>query len=248
VHPAAGLAAEALLTLIGGVLFATQRGSAPAPRAAAGGQAVEHASALSSPGLRALAVAFLGIGAVFGGMQVSLTAFTHDIGRPGLNGVLYGIFAAGNMLAGVIYGTVSWHRGPRLRLMASYTALTAACAPLWAAHSAPLLGGLGLVTGLCIAPAIITGYTLVDALVPAGARTEAFTWLTGAVALGQAVAVTTAGVLTDHAGSHAGFFVPLAGTALALAVLVGLRGRLVPRPHGVVAAGAIGHRAPVAVD
>ncbi|MEC3994652.1 MFS transporter [Actinacidiphila sp. DG2A-62] len=248
VHPAAGLAAEALLTLIGGVLFATQRRSAPAPRAAAGGQAVEHASALSSPGLRALAVAFLGIGAVFGGMQVSLTAFTHDIGRPGLNGVLYGIFAAGNMLAGVIYGTVSWHRGPRLRLMASYTALTAACAPLWAAHSAPLLGGLGLVTGLCIAPALITGYTLVDALVPAGARTEAFTWLTGAVALGQAVAVTTAGVLTDHAGSHAGFFVPLAGTALALAVLVGLRGRLVPRPHGVVAAGAIGHRAPVAVD
>lgn len=248
VHPAAGLAAEAALTLVGGALFAAQRSSAPAPRATATGRSPERASALSSSGLRALAVAFIGIGAVFGGVQVSLAAFTHDIGRPGLNGALYGTFAAGNMLAGVIYGTVSWRRGPRLRLITSYAALTAACTPLWAAHSASSLGALGLIVGLCIAPALITGYTLVDTLVPAAVRTEAYTWLTGAVALGQALAVTVAGALTDREGPHAGFTVPLAGTALALAVLVGLRGRLVPRSHEVVAARAIGHRAPVAVD
>jgi hypothetical protein len=72
--------------------------------------------------------------------------------------------------------------------------------------------------------------------------------MTGAVAFGQAVAVTVAGLLTDAAGSSAGFLVPLAGTAVALAVLVGLRGRLVPRARGVVAAGVIGHRQPVPVD
>ncbi|MEV6007468.1 MFS transporter [Streptomyces sp. NPDC051976] len=248
VHPAAGLLTEAALTLVGGILFAAQRSTAPVPHRPAAGARVKHPSALSVPGVRALAVAFLGIGAVFGGMQVSLTAVTQDIGRPGLSGVLYGTFAAGNMLAGVVYGAISWRRSPRSRLLAAYAALTLATAPLWAAHAVPLLAALGLLVGLCIAPALITGYTLVDALVPSATRTEAFTWLTGSVALGQAVAVTAAGLLADHVGPHAGFTVPLAGTALALAVLMGLRGRLVPHSRGVVAAGVIGHRPPVKVD
>ncbi|CAM5233742.1 MFS transporter [Streptomyces badius] len=76
-------------------------------------------------------------------------------------------------------------------------ALTLTASGLWAVHSVPLLAGLGLLVGLCIAPALISGYTLVEALVPATARTEAFTWLTGAVALGQAAAVTVAGRLAD---------------------------------------------------
>jgi len=248
VHPAAALGTEAALTLVGGTLFATQRTSAPAVQGAPAPAAGKHTSALAAPGVRALAVAFLGIGSVFGGMQVSLAAFTQEIGNPGINGVLYGIFAAGNMLSGVFYGAFSWRRGPRLRLLAAYAGLAAACVPLWLISSTLLLGAMGMVVGLCIAPAIITGYTLVEDLVPAAARTEAFTWLTGSVALGQAAAVTSAGLLTDHAGSHAGFAVPLTGTAIALVVLVGVRGRLVARPRGVVAGGVIGHRPPVAVD
>jgi MFS family permease len=248
VHPAAGLIAEGALTLVGGLIFAAQRTAAPLPQHGVMGMGTKHASALSVPGVRALVVAFLGIGAVFGGMQVSLTAFAQEIGRPGVNGLLYGAFAAGNMLAGVAYGTVVWRRGPRTRLLASYAGLALACAPLWSVHAAPVLGALGLVVGLCIAPALITGYTMVDTLVPAATRTEAFTWLTGSVAFGQAVAVTTAGLLADRAGSHAGFTVPLVGAALALVILTALRGRLVPRPRGVVAGGVISHRPPVTVD
>ena len=107
---------------------------------------------------------------------------------------------------------------------------------------------LVVVAGLFIAPTIVTGYSLVDALVPHTTRTEAFTWLTGSVAFGQAVAVTAAGLLTDQAGARAGFTVPLAGAALALLVLVGLRGHLVPRPRGAVVTGVIDHRPPVSVD
>ena len=201
------------------------------------------------PGVRALAVAFLGIGAVFGGMQVSLAAFTQEIGRPGLNGVLYGVFAAGNMLSGVVCGAVAWRREParagcwrrtrRWRWRARRCGPAARCC-CWSRS--------GCWPGCASRPTLVTGYALVDALVPAATRTEAFTWLTGAVALGQAVAVTAAGLLADLSGSAAGFTVPLAGTALALAVLVALRGQLVPRSRGVAAAGVIGHRAPVAVD
>ncbi|MFD5265491.1 MFS transporter [Streptomyces sp. NPDC058335] len=247
VNPAAGLVTEASLTLIGGLLFAAQKGTQPSV-AVDGHARVEHASALSIPGVRVLIVAFLGIGSVFGGMQVSLAAFTESIGEPGLNGVLYGTFAAGNMLSGLVCGAVAWKSAPQQRLVVGYAALALTASGLWAAHSVLLLAGLGLLVGMCIAPALITGYTLVEGLVPAGARTEAFTWLTGAVALGQAVAVTAAGQLEDRFWGGAGFLVPLAGTVLALGTLLALRSRLVGRPRGRTVARGVGHRLPVAVD
>ncbi|MFE5741141.1 MFS transporter [Streptomyces celluloflavus] len=261
VHPAAGLIAEAALTLAGGLLFAAQRRSQP-PAHGTGSGDRPRVSALSVPGVRVLIVAFLGIGLVFGGMQVSLTAFTQDIGRPGINGVLYGIFAAGNMLAGIACGAIAWKVGPRRRLLVAYGLLTLATAPLWLISAVPLLGAVGLVVGLCIAPALITGYTLVETLVPASARTEAFTWLTGAVALGQAAAATAAGQLADRLGASSGFLVPLAGTALALVLLLALRAHLLPRPsapeadsdgrgpgpHQDAAERGVGHRTPVSVD
>ncbi|WP_051798387.1 MFS transporter [Streptomyces sp. NRRL S-337] len=233
IHPAAGLIAEAVLTLAGGLLFASQRRTQP-PVHQARADDRPRVSALSVPGVRVLIVAFLGIGAVFGGMQVSLTAFTQAIGQPGINGLLYGIFAGGNMLAGIACGAIAWKVGPRRRLLVAYGLLALATTPLWTVTAVPLLGAVGLVVGLCIAPALITGYTLVESLVPAAARTEAFTWLTGAVALGQAVAATSAGQLTDRFSPSTGFLVPLAGTALALVVLLALRAHLLPRSSSVV--------------
>lgn len=247
VNPAAGLVTEASLTLVGGLLFAAQKSTQP--RIAVTGHArVEHASALRVPGVRVLIVTFLGIGTVFGGMQVSLAAFTESIGEPGLNGVLYGTFAAGNMLSGLVCGAIAWKVAPRRRLVVSYAALALVASGLWAAHSVPVLAGLGLLVGMCIAPALITGYTLVEDLVPAGARTEAFTWLTGAVALGQAAAVTVAGQLEDRFWGGAGFLVPLGGTALALVTLLALRSRLAARPRARTVARGVGHRVPVTVD
>jgi MFS family permease len=247
VAPAAGLVTEALLTLVGGLLFAAQKRTQP-PVSTDGHARVEHASALRVPGVRVLVVTFLGIGSVFGGMQVSLAAFTQSIGEPGLNGVLYGTFAAGNMLSGVVCGAVAWKAAPQRRLVLGYTALALAASALWTAHSVPLLAAVGLLVGMCIAPALITGYTLVEGLVPAGARTEAFTWLTGAVALGQAAAVTVAGQLEDRLWNGAGFLVPMTGTVLALATLVALRSYLVARPGGRTVARGVRHRAPAAVD
>ncbi|GAB2791552.1 MFS transporter [Streptomyces chlorus] len=247
VDPAAGLATEAALTLIGGLLFAAQKGTQPEV-AARGHARVEHVSALRVPGVRVLIVIFLGIGSVFGGMQVSLAAYTESIGEPGLNGILYGVFAAGNMLSGIACGAIAWKAAPQRRLVIGYVALAVTASALWTAHSALLLAGLGLLVGMSIAPALITGYTLVDDLVPAGARTEAFTWLTGAVALGQATAVTVSGQLEDRLWAGAGFLVPMVGTLLALVTLLALRSRLAPpRASREVTRGAA-RRDPVAIS
>ncbi|MGW1796996.1 MFS transporter [Streptomyces sp. NPDC001984] len=247
VDPAAGLVTEAALTLVGGLLFAARKTTQP-PVTGGGHARVKQTSALRVPGVRVLVVTFLGIGSVFGGMQVSLAAFTESIGEPSLNGVLYGTFAAGNMLSGIACGAIAWKVAPQRRLLIGYAALALTASALWTAHSVLVLAGLGLLVGMCIAPALITGYTLVEGLVPAGGRTEAFTWLTGAVALGQAAAVTVAGQLEDRLWGGTGFLVPMAGTLLALGTLVALRSRLVTLPRNRTVARGVGHRVPVTVD
>ncbi len=252
IHPAAGLLAEAALSLGGGLLFAAACRTAPAPSGHLPGEdgGRRAASAMAVPGVRALAAAFWGIGAVFGGMQVAVTAFTQAHGIPGSNGLLYGVFAAGNMLSGAACG--AWGaRGrstPRGRLLVAYAALVVACATLWAAGSPLLLGALGLLAGACVAPTLVNGYALAGDLVAPGARTEAFTWLTGAVALGQAVAATAAGQLADLGGPAAAFAVPVAGTAPALLVLLALRSRLAPARTAAARPAAAGARETVAVD
>ncbi|MCC3769955.1 MFS transporter [Streptomyces sp. UNOC14_S4] len=247
VHPAAGLVTEAALTLVGGLLFASQRRTQPEPSRMAAGHE-KGGSALSVPGVRVLVVAFLGIGSVFGGMQVSMTAFTKELGEPGMNGLMYGTFAAGNMIAGLICGAVAWKVSPQRRLLVAYPLLVLATTPLWAAHAMPLLGGLGLLVGLCIAPALITGYTLVESLVPPTARTEAFTWLTGAVGLGQAAGASIGGRVIDSHTASSGFLIPLVGTAVAAVVLLTLRKALTPKGESLIAARGVGHREPVSVD
>ncbi|MFE0459957.1 MFS transporter [Kitasatospora sp. NPDC058965] len=228
VAPAAGLAAEAALTVLGGLAFAAQRGTAPArhPRAAGG----NRVSALASPGVRLLAGSFLGVGTVFGAMQVSVTAFAEAQGQAGMSGTVYGVFAGGSMLAGVLYGMVAWRRSARERMLASYALLVLGCSTLWAMPDLTALAVAALCCGLAIAPTLITGYTLVETLVADGAKTEAFTWLTGAIGLGLAVGSTVAGQLIDLGGPRTGFLVPVAGAGLGLVALVTLRGLLVGSP------------------
>nr|WP_229698439.1 MFS transporter [Wenjunlia tyrosinilytica] len=255
IHPAAGLVAEAGLTLAGGVAFAAVRHGAPPPaRHRAGGR---RQSAPAVAGVRLLVLAFLGIGSVFGAMQVSLTAFAEEAGSPGLSGTLYAGFAGGSMVAGAVYGAVRWRRSPQSRMIITYSALVAAASPLWVVHSTGLVALTAIVCGLAVAPTLITGFTLVEKLVPGGSKTEAFTWMTGAIGLGLAAGSTFAGRLADASGSSAGFTVPALGTGLGLFALVALRTRLVPTLAAlprVTVAGSGGtrvlrqERGPVAVD
>ncbi|GAA4861714.1 MFS transporter [Kitasatospora terrestris] len=225
VSPATGLVAEAVLTVAGGLAFAAQRATAPALKVPAPGTARE--SALAAPGVRLLVGAFLGVGTVFGAMQVSVTAFAESAGRAGTSGIVYGVFAGGSMLAGVLYGMIAWRHSARQRMLGCYALLVLGCSTLWAMPNLVALAIAGLFCGLAIAPTLITGYTLVETLVADGAKTEAFTWLTGAIGLGLAAGSTAAGQLIDHGGPSAGFLVPVVGSGLGLVALVTMRRLLV---------------------
>ncbi|MFJ9692905.1 MFS transporter [Kitasatospora sp. NPDC101183] len=224
-NPATALIAEASLTLVGGLAFAAQRRTAPARIVPEPG--VRRVSALASPGVRLLAGAFLGVGTVFGGMQVSVNAFADSVGQHAAGGTVYGIFAGGSMIAGVLYGVIAWRRPVAQRMVISYAMLVLGASALWAMPNLVALTVAGLVCGLAIAPTLISGYTLVETLVADGAKTEAFTWLTGAIGLGLAVGSMAAGKLIDGHGPSVGFLVPVVGSGLGLLALVSLRHLLV---------------------
>jgi MFS family permease len=232
IDPGVGLAVEAVLTVVGSLAFAAQRSTAPARRAAARGEA--HTSAIRIAGVRLLVAAFVCIGMVFGTVQVSITAFAEEAGRAGLAGALYAVFAGGSLIAGAVYGAVAWRGSARTRLAVTFAFLAVGTAPLWAVSGIAVMIPVALVCGLAIAPTLITGYTLVEALVPAEAKTEAFTWLTGAIGLGLALGSTLAGLATDAYGAGTAFTLTFGAAAIGLLVVTLGRRTLTPAKRTVV--------------
>ncbi|NUU21053.1 MAG: MFS transporter [Streptomycetaceae bacterium] len=233
VDPGFGLAVEAVLTVAGSLAFAAQRSTAPARRPASD---VAHASAIRVAGVKVLVGAFVCIGAVFGSMQVSMTAFAEEAGRAGLAGALYAVFAGGSLIAGTAYGVRAWRGAANRRLMVAFALLATGAAPLWAVPNIGVMVPVALVCGLALAPTIITGYMLVERLVPAAAKTEAFTWLTGAIGLGLAFGSTLAGVATDAFGAGPSFALTFAAAGLGLLVVALGQRTLVPATRTVTTA------------
>lgn len=225
--PVWALALALVLVVAGTLSFAGVRHGAPAPVPAAARPA---GAVLSRRGVPVLAGAFLAVGSVFGSLQVGITALTAELGSPGSAGTIYGAFSAGSLVGGLVYGGLK--AGARLpsRLALLLCLLSAAGAgPALAGSFGPMYGAAAL-AGLVIAPCIITGYTLLDALVPAGVKTEAYAWLNGAIALGIALGAALSGQLVDRLGAAPAFLVPPAAVALA-ALGVALR-RASLRPDG----------------
>lgn len=219
--PVVALLAALTLIVAGTVVFATVRTAMPEPMPvrvrSAGG-------VLRLRGVAVLAGAFLAMGSVFGSLQVGITSLTAALGTPASAGPVYGTFSAASVLGGLLYGAARWRVAARSRLVAGLALLAVATSALTLAGSIPVLYGTAALAGLVIAPVVITGYTLIDRLVPADVRTEAFTWLNGAIGLGIATGASLAGQLVDHVGPSLAFVVPPITTGLAaLLVLTRIR-------------------------
>jgi predicted MFS family arabinose efflux permease len=89
------------------------------------------------------------------------------------------------------------------------------------------LGAAMVVAGTMIAPTLATAYSMVNDAAPAGTATEAFAWLTTAMALGTSAGAAGAGAVADSAGPEATFVVA-AAAAGAAAVIAALRSRTLP--------------------
>lgn len=169
VAPSAGLLGALALTVAGSLALAAQRDTEPAASASR-----DHAEerAIRSPGLRVLVVTLVGVGAVFGTVDVAMVAFAEEAGSPGAVGPLLALFAAGSLVSGLAYGARPWRAPLHQRFLVSLAGLCGGTGLLALAHGVPLMALVVVAAGVAIAPTLIAGFGLAQKLAPLSALTE----------------------------------------------------------------------------
>ena len=207
---ATGIAA----TLAGGVSLLLQRDSAPVP-AAVGAAAVRW----MPRGVAGVLPIYLGVGLLFGGIDLAVVGVARSEGTPALAGVILAVFAIGSVVGGVVFGPLSGRWRAMRRVVIAAVAFALVVPALLLAPNAGVLAALILSCGLVTAPVLIAGASYIAATVDRGEVTTAMAWPSVALAIGVTIGAAVAGVVVDAAGPHAGFLVTTSA-----ALLVGLAG------------------------
>jgi MFS family permease len=217
--PVAALWTAAAATPIGTVSFVyyaarADRGVAPAAHRAG--------TALAVPAIRILLVATLVQGLIFGALPVVLPGLAAYAGVPAIGGLLLAGWICGGVLGSL--------RGSRAHLTPALARLSialAAPAVLAAASGGQLvLVAIAFaVAGLFLTPVAAASYVIVNDAAPLDHRTEAFTWLSTALALGSSAGSALAGTAIDRLGILTALFLPVAAAGLATAIAGRLPGR-----------------------
>jgi MFS family permease len=215
----AALAAAGVVLLVGTAAFAVQ----PASRAwrPAGSGHRPRGGALRTPAMQTLVIVLVAVGVLFGAAEVGVAAAASALGSSGSAGPLLGLWGAGSLAGGALAARLGGGLRGAAGLALMLTALAAGHLGLvLAAGNVFALGAVLFIAGAAIAPAYATVYAMVDEAAPPGAVTEAFAWLSTAVAIGAAAGAAVGGAVADGAGPAAAF--ALAGGAGLVAVLVTL--------------------------
>ncbi|MFH8469932.1 MFS transporter [Streptomyces sp. NPDC017991] len=202
--------------LVAGVFWLTsQRATEPPPHPRGhhtGG------SALRSAGLQVLVATFVATGAIFGAVDVVTVAFADEEGHKGAASIVLAVYAAGSCVAGAVFGLLRFTGAPARRWVLGICAMAVSMIPLLLVGNLPFLAVALFVAGLSIAPTMITTMALVELHVPRAKLTEGMTWVSTGLAVGVALGSSLSGWVIDAAGARAGYGVPVAAGAVAVAV------------------------------
>lgn len=204
--------------LVGSLWLAASRSSTPPPH-----HTTEVRTSLwlvvRMPGMGSLVVAAVGLGTVFGTVDVGVVAFTAEQGTAAFAGAILATFAGTSMVGGILYGSRAWpgplHWHPRF---AAVLLLAVTLAMPFANSNAYLIVVVAL-AGFSVAPALIGIFTLASRLVPRRHLTEGLTWTNSGLAAGFALGSSAAGVMVDSLGTRAGLALTVMGALLAAAAL-----------------------------
>ncbi len=193
---------------------------------------------LASRGMRTVALAAAGFGALLGTIEVAVPAAAERAGHPIMGGILISVLSVSSVLVGVLYGMNPWPRPMHLRLpalllgFALLVAMLAVPSTLWGLSLALL------VAGSLITPQSTAHSVSLEIAAPAGTATEAFGWVITSVTLGAALGQSVAGQVVEWANPPTSFVVAAIGGTVLAAVLWLRRSTLVPTRTDVSLAAA----------
>lgn len=235
IAPPAGFLTGLLAGVVGGLVLSRLEATAPPVAHRDAGQPFVRARVLS-PWLVAIAVTYLAMGAVFGAMDVVVVGFADELGRPTVAGLALSAYAAGSLVAGLVYGVARLPGTLVTRFLGCALLFAAAAQSLYLVDSLPRLVVLAFVAGLTIAPVLVAGMSVVESRVPRAGLTEGLTWTSTGLTLGVTAGSALAGQAVDSWGAEGAFAVPALGAAatglLGVAAWAVLRRPSAPREAG----------------
>ncbi|MFD7029995.1 MFS transporter [Streptomyces sp. NPDC059917] len=214
--PEAGPLLAAVCLLVGVWWLTAQRATEPEPHPH--DEHADRTSALRSPGLQVLMGTFVATGAIFGSIDVATLAFADERGHKPLASVILAVWALGSCLAGIAFGLLHLKGRAERRWVLGICAMAVSMIPLLLAGNLPFLAVALFVSGLAIAPTMITTMALIEAHVPRAKLTEGMTWISTGLAVGVAVGSSVAGWVIDASGARSGYVVSIAAGGAAAAV------------------------------
>jgi MFS family permease len=163
-----------------------------------------------------LLVPAFAVGAVFSSVELTVIAASDAWGMSSAAGALLAIFSAASFLSGLIVGSSTApaaHPHRFLLLSATALAIVGTSLAMAPASIVPLLLLVGAAGG-ATAPVYIMVSALVEQRAPRHRLTEAFGFVTSALALGFAAGGTAAGAAIDALSATSGFLVTAGATAV----------------------------------
>jgi MFS family permease len=233
--PGTGVVLASACLVAGGVSFAL----APAVRQAEVTGRRAHAEgpdrggrllgALTSPGMRTVALAAFGFGVTIGFIEVAVPAAATRAGQAPVGGLLLALWSVSSVVFGIAYAMRPWPRAMHLRIPVLLGGFSILIAPLAIPSDLLGLGVLMMVTGLLITPQATAHSAAIELVAPRGTVTEAFGWVITAVTLGLALGQSASGWLVEHVGIRSSFLVA-AAAGVVIAGLVWAMRRTVAQP------------------
>lgn len=160
---------------------------------------------LSERGFVPLLAVILAYSSAFGLLEIGVTAFAAEAGKPALAGLILGLMSVGSAAGGLAYGSRGW-RLPLTRQFALMLLLMGVgIAALGLVANALLFTAIGIAAGVVMAPALIIQSMLVAKTAPSRYATEAFTWSTSCLLTGVGVGLAGGGLILESARSAAVF-------------------------------------------
>jgi predicted MFS family arabinose efflux permease len=211
------LAAAAGFLVLGTVLFVRSRSTEPP---AGGVSRRGEGSALRFAGLLPVTISFVLLGGLFGGFEVVTVAFADEQGVRGWTGLLLGLYALASGVSGVVLGAVHVRGRLNRQLLVFSGLLALVTLPFPFLDSPWLVGAQCLVAGLAVSPVLISGFALVERLVPNERMTEGLIWTNTGLGVGIAVAAALAGKVIDEAGASTAYWICVVSAALTFVVVL----------------------------
>ncbi|MFD9939941.1 MFS transporter [Nonomuraea sp. NPDC059023] len=218
VNPYAGLVVAVVAMLGGSLALAAQRRTQPpivAVRAAGG-------TPILIPGVALLSAVYVGLGAVFGSVDLITVAFAEEHGAKGAAGFLLASFAGGSMVSGLWFGSRHWRIPMRGRFVRALGVFVVGLLPIMFVGDTRIMALALFVAGLAISPTLITGFSLTERLVPPALLTEGMAWISTSIGFGVALGAWAGGRLTEAFGASNAYAFSLA--CALFAALVGVSG------------------------